>query len=82
MIEQLALATALMRGPVPLPPVELGVACALNADNTLTCFKDGIRVEEDSPWWDCHTMGNRVCGVRWSITLDARALALRALTVI
>ena len=21
------------------------------------------RVEEDSPWWDCSTMGNRVCGV-------------------
>lgn len=20
------------------------------------------RIEEDSPLWDCHTMGNRVCG--------------------
>ncbi len=19
-------------------------------------------IQEDSPWWDCHTMGNRVCG--------------------
>jgi hypothetical protein len=22
-----------------------------------------VRVEEDSPQWDCHTMGNHVCGV-------------------
>jgi hypothetical protein len=22
----------------------------------------GFRVDEDSVFWDCHTMGNRVCG--------------------
>ncbi len=21
-----------------------------------------VRIEEDQPGWDCHTMGNRVCG--------------------
>ena len=21
-----------------------------------------VRCEEDQPCWDCHTMGNRVCG--------------------
>lgn len=21
-----------------------------------------VRIEEDEPGWDCHTMGNRICG--------------------
>lgn len=23
-----------------------------------------IRVEEDSPLWNCHTMGNHICGTK------------------
>ena len=27
-----------------------------------TWVRPALRIEEDSPLWDCHTMGNRVCG--------------------
>lgn len=44
--------------------------CALTISALLTgCSTVGeekvphqIRIEEDSPWWDCHTMGNQQCG--------------------
>jgi hypothetical protein len=44
-----------------LPEIE----CAYH-EGTNEGYRDGIadsqRIEEDDPRWDCHTMGNRICG--------------------
>ena len=36
----------------------IGLAAAQSPDTTTV-----ITVQEDSPQWDCTTMGNRICGV-------------------
>ena len=28
----------------------------------LSCIPRHDRIEEDSPLWNCHTMGNHICG--------------------
>lgn len=40
-----------------LPPVQLIEPVTLTADTAPL-----VRCEEDMPCWDCHTMGNRICG--------------------
>ena len=36
----------------------IGMAAAQSPDTTTV-----VTVQEDSPQWDCTTMGNRICGI-------------------
>lgn len=50
-----ALAVGIVRGPAHKAP-------AASAPVETTTTTAPARIEEDSPGWDCATMGNRVCG--------------------
>ena len=46
--------------PKDVVPVNLYEHCKLYEQQ---CAGDGVwKIEEDDPAWDCHTMGNGVCG--------------------
>lgn len=42
----------------------------------LLTIPQDTRIEEDSPAWDCHTMGNKVCGPTLSTMTREQALAI------
>lgn len=42
--------------------VGLALGLGFSAPAPAPVHHGGTRITEDDPRWDCHTMGNRVCG--------------------